>query len=102
MINDTDADGNSRVNLPELPPLMVGKVKDTCTEEELDEAFKGFDHDDNGFSNADESPRRTTNVGEEVAFLSRKREMTCTKRARSRSAAWTALAGIRSRRSRII
>ena len=75
-INETDAYGDSTIDLPEFLPLMVGKVKKTFTEEELVESFKVFDDDENGFGGAAESQRRTTNVGDKVAFLLRKGEMT--------------------------
>ena len=45
-------------------PLMVGKVKDTHTEEELMKACKLVDHAESGFGGAAESRRRTTNVSE--------------------------------------
>ena len=68
MINETDADGNSTIDLLEFLPLTVGKVKDNI-DEELVEAFMVFDFDDNGFGCAAESRRWTTNVGEKAAVL---------------------------------
>ena len=47
MINEPDADGNGANDLPEFLPSSVGKVKDTGIEEELVEAIKVIDQDEN-------------------------------------------------------
>ena len=40
MINEVDADGNGTIDFPEFLNLMARKMKDTDSEEELQEAFK--------------------------------------------------------------
>ena len=47
MINETDADGHGTNDLPEFLPSTAGKVKDTSTKEELVEAIKVIDQDEN-------------------------------------------------------
>mmetsp|Transcript_3482 Transcript_3482/g.533 ORF Transcript_3482/g.533 Transcript_3482/m.533 type:complete len:81 (-) Transcript_3482:214-456(-) len=54
MINEIDADGNGLIDFDEFCKLMAKKMKDTDTEEELIEAFKVFDRDNNGKIDADE------------------------------------------------
>uniref|UniRef100_A0A7I4ASK6 EF-hand domain-containing protein n=1 Tax=Physcomitrium patens TaxID=3218 RepID=A0A7I4ASK6_PHYPA len=54
MINEVDADGNGTIDFPEFLNLMARKMKDTDSEEELKEAFKVFDKDQNGFISAAE------------------------------------------------
>ncbi|KAG5574173.1 hypothetical protein H5410_063939 [Solanum commersonii] len=49
MINEVDADGNRTIDFPEFLNLMARKMKDTDSEEELKEAFRVFDKDQNGF-----------------------------------------------------
>ena len=44
MINEVDADGNGTIDFPEFLTMMARKMKDTDTEEELKEAFKGKSH----------------------------------------------------------
>nr|ACJ72161.1 UGT4 [Pueraria montana var. lobata] len=52
MINEVDADGNGTIDFPEFLNLMARKMKDTDSEEELKEAFRVFDKDQNGFISA--------------------------------------------------
>ena len=47
LIKDLDSDGNGRVELSEFMNLMYQKMKETDTEEELSEAFKGFKRNQN-------------------------------------------------------
>ncbi|MBA0784281.1 hypothetical protein Gotri_001869, partial [Gossypium trilobum] len=54
MINEVDADGNGTIDFPEFLNLMARKMKDTDSEEELKEAFRVFDKDQNGFISAAE------------------------------------------------
>ena len=49
MINEVDADGNGTIDFPEFLNLMARKMKDTDSEEELKEAFRVFDKDQNGY-----------------------------------------------------
>ncbi|XP_073105606.1 calmodulin-2 isoform X2 [Elaeis guineensis] len=52
MINEVDADQNGAIDFHEFLNLMACKVKNTDSEEELREAFKVFDKDQNGFISA--------------------------------------------------
>ena len=45
MINEVDADGNGSLDFSEFLTLMASKVRSSDTEEELVEAFKIFDAD---------------------------------------------------------
>ncbi|CAM8963640.1 unnamed protein product [Rhodiola kirilowii] len=68
MINEVDADGNGTTDcFPEfLLKLMARKMKDTDSEEELKEAFRVFDKDQNGFISAAELRHVMTNLGEKL------------------------------------
>merc|ERR1712182_43992 len=66
MINEVDADGNGTIDFTEFLSLMARKMKDTDTEEELREAFKVFDKDNNGFISAAELRHVMTNLGEKL------------------------------------
>ncbi|KAG5574171.1 hypothetical protein H5410_063937 [Solanum commersonii] len=66
MINEVDADGNETIDLPEFLNLMARKMKDTDSEEELKEAFRVFDKDQNGFISAAELRHVMTNLGEKL------------------------------------
>mmetsp|Transcript_2907 Transcript_2907/g.4717 ORF Transcript_2907/g.4717 Transcript_2907/m.4717 type:complete len:150 (+) Transcript_2907:171-620(+) len=66
MIQEVDADEQGRIDFPSFLTLMAQKVKDTDTEEELIEAFKVFDRDQNGFISAGELRYSMTNLGEKL------------------------------------
>ncbi|WMV56542.1 hypothetical protein MTR67_049927 [Solanum verrucosum] len=66
MINEVDADGNGTIDFPEFLNLTAGKMKDTNSEEELKEAFRVFDKDQNGFISAAELRHVMTNLGEKL------------------------------------
>ena len=66
MINEVDADGNGTIDFPEFLNLMARKMKDTDSEEELKEAFRVFDKDQNGFIFAAELCHVMTNLGEKL------------------------------------
>ncbi|URD87526.1 hypothetical protein MUK42_26602 [Musa troglodytarum] len=81
MINEVDADGNGTIDFPEFLNLMARKMKDTDSEflnlmarkmkdtdseEELKEAFRVFDEDQNGFISAAELRHVMTNLGEKL------------------------------------
>ncbi|URE03052.1 hypothetical protein MUK42_20998 [Musa troglodytarum] len=54
MIKEVDINGNGTIEYAEFLNLMARKMKETDTEEELREAFKVFDKDQNGFISAGE------------------------------------------------
>ncbi|XP_073150530.1 calmodulin-7-like [Henckelia pumila] len=66
MINEVDADGNGTIDFPEFLNLMVRKMRDTDSVEELTEAFRVFDKDQNGFISAAELRHVMTNLGEKL------------------------------------
>ncbi|CAK9268471.1 unnamed protein product [Sphagnum jensenii] len=66
MINEVDADGSGTIDFPEFLNLMARKMKDTDSEEELKEAFRVFDKDQNGFISAAELRHVMTNLGEKL------------------------------------
>uniref|UniRef100_A0A8C6G6P8 EF-hand domain-containing protein n=1 Tax=Mus spicilegus TaxID=10103 RepID=A0A8C6G6P8_MUSSI len=47
MINEVDAASNGTIDFPEFLTMMARKMKDTDSEEEIREAFRVFDKDDN-------------------------------------------------------
>ncbi len=67
MINEVDLDGNGTIDFKEFLGLMVRKMKDTDTEEELIEAFKVFDRDGNGYITSLELRMVMSNLGEELS-----------------------------------
>src|ERR1700677_4130406 len=66
MINEVDADGNGTIDFPEFLTMMARKMKDTDSEEEIREAFKVFDRDNNGFISAAELRHVMTSIGEKL------------------------------------
>ena len=66
MIKQVDLDGNGTIDFKEFLGLMVRKMKDTDTEEELLEAFKVFDRDTNGFITSHELRHVMTSLGESL------------------------------------
>merc|ERR1719284_2299860 len=68
MIQDVDAaeDVQGRIDFPDFLSLMARKMKDTDTEEELIEAFKVFDRDEDGFISAGELRSSMMNLGEKL------------------------------------
>jgi calmodulin len=54
MIHEVDADGDGTIDFAEFLDLMARKMKDADSDEELKEAFKVFDKDQNGFISAAE------------------------------------------------
>merc|ERR1712232_546645 len=62
-----DVEGESeRIDFPDFLSLMARKMKDTDTEEELIEAFKVFDRDEDGFISAGELRSSMMNLGEKL------------------------------------
>ena len=49
--------------------MMAKKLKDTDTEEEMREAFKVFDRDNNGFITPTELKQVMTNLGEKLTGM---------------------------------
>ncbi|CAH8387125.1 unnamed protein product [Eruca vesicaria subsp. sativa] len=66
MINEVDADGNRTIDFPDFLNLMAREMKDTNTEEDLKEAFRVLDKDQNGFISAAELRHVMTNLGQKL------------------------------------
>ncbi|MCJ1321932.1 hypothetical protein MMC15_007277 [Xylographa vitiligo] len=72
MINEVDADNNGTIDFPEFLTMMARKMKDTDSEDEIrvdqniKEAFKVFDRDNNGFISAAELRHVMTSIGEKL------------------------------------
>ncbi|CAO3614746.1 unnamed protein product [Cunninghamella echinulata] len=69
MINEADADGNGTMDFNEFLWLMAKKQSSTDADmaQELKEAFKVFDKDNNGFISASELRHVMTSVGENLS-----------------------------------
>ena len=63
IIEEVDSDGNGTIDFKEFLGLMVNRMKDTHTEEELLEAFKIFDRDNKGYITALELRLVLNNLG---------------------------------------
>lgn len=67
MVNEIDIDGNGTIEFPEFIAMMAKKLKDGGDpEEDLREAFKVFDKDNNGFISQSELRLVMTNLGEKL------------------------------------
>ncbi|KAK8924189.1 hypothetical protein KSP39_PZI019645 [Platanthera zijinensis] len=66
MINEVDINGNGTIEFGEFLSLMARKIKETDAEEELKEAFKVFDKDQNGYISAAELRNVMINLGEKL------------------------------------
>lgn len=66
MINEVDADGSGTIDFPEFLNLMARKLRGTDSDEELKNAFRVFDKDQNGFISAAELRIVMSNVGEKL------------------------------------
>lgn len=66
MINEVDADGSGTIECQEFLELMAKKIKGTDSDEQLKEAFRVFDKDQNGFISAAELRHVLTNLGEKL------------------------------------
>jgi calmodulin len=66
MIHEVDADGDGTIDFAEFLDLMARKMKDADSDEELKEAFKVFDKDQNGFISAAELRHVMINLGEKL------------------------------------
>ncbi|KAG5357677.1 Calmodulin [Yarrowia sp. C11] len=66
MINEVDANNDGTIDFAEFLTMMARKMKDTDSEEEIREAFKVFDRDNNGFISSQELRHVMTSIGEKL------------------------------------
>ncbi|KAL3873879.1 hypothetical protein ACJMK2_036962 [Sinanodonta woodiana] len=66
MIREVDVDGNGTIDFDEFLQMMGRKMKETDTEEEIKEAFKLFDKDNNGLISPSELKSVMVNLGERL------------------------------------
>ena len=64
MIKEVDANRNGTIEFPEFLTMM--KAKDTDREKEIQEAFRFFDKDGNGFISAAELGQVVASLGEKI------------------------------------
>ena len=66
MVKEVDVDGSGTIEFSEFLNLMARKMRDSDSEEQLKEAFRVFDKDQNGFISAFELRNVLTNLGEKL------------------------------------
>ncbi|KAL2345787.1 hypothetical protein Fmac_007072 [Flemingia macrophylla] len=66
MMNEVDTDGNGTIEFGEFLNLMATKMKESEAEEELKEAFRVFDKDQDGYISPSELRSVMRTIGEKV------------------------------------
>ncbi|XP_027931502.1 calmodulin-like protein 11 isoform X2 [Vigna unguiculata] len=66
MMSEVDTDGNGTIEFGEFLNLMARKMKESEAEEELKEAFRVFDKDQDGYISASELRSVMRTIGEKV------------------------------------
>ncbi|XVE62818.1 hypothetical protein DITRI_Ditri06bG0150500 [Diplodiscus trichospermus] len=66
MISEVDTDGNGTIEFGEFLNLMERKMKEAEAEEELKEAFRVFDMDQDGYISPNELRQVMINIGEKL------------------------------------
>ncbi|KAK7337905.1 hypothetical protein VNO77_18496 [Canavalia gladiata] len=66
MMNEVDTDGNGTIEFGEFLNLMARKMKESEAEEELKEAFRVFDKDQDGYISPSELRSVMRTIGEKV------------------------------------
>merc|ERR1712176_1143147 len=66
MIKEVDRDNSGKVDFSDFLQLMARKLKDVDSEEDVKEAFRVFDKDNNGLVSAQELRHVLTNLGEKL------------------------------------
>jgi calmodulin len=68
LIKDVDTNDNGRIDFEEFLNLMVRKMKDTDTEEEMQEAFRVFDREGSGYITKKSMKDVMVQLGENLSF----------------------------------
>ncbi|XP_041566328.1 neo-calmodulin [Drosophila elegans] len=66
MINEVDSDGNGSIAAAEFCDVILRKMRDTSKEEELRDAFRVFDKQNNGYISTTELRNIFVGLGEKV------------------------------------
>ncbi|XP_056021983.1 calmodulin-alpha-like [Ostrea edulis] len=66
MLKGVDEDGNGSIDFEEFVLMMADKLERSNTEDEIREAFKLFDKDDNGYISVSELKNILTETGEKI------------------------------------
>ncbi|KAG6773369.1 hypothetical protein POTOM_020643 [Populus tomentosa] len=66
MISEVDVDGNGTIEFGEFLNLMARKMRENDADEELKEAFKVFDKDQDGYISPNELRHVMINLGEQL------------------------------------
>ncbi|GAV75777.1 EF_hand_5 domain-containing protein [Cephalotus follicularis] len=67
MINEVDADGSGTIEFGEFLDLMARKMKEGEAEDEMKEAFKMFDKDQDGYISPNELRHAMITLGEKLS-----------------------------------
>ncbi|KAJ3645655.1 hypothetical protein Zmor_023296 [Zophobas morio] len=67
MVNEVDQDGNGTIEFNEFLQMMSKKMKDADGEEELKEAFRVFDKNNDGLISSNELRHVMTSLGERLS-----------------------------------
>uniref|UniRef100_J3N5U2 Calmodulin-like protein 1 n=1 Tax=Oryza brachyantha TaxID=4533 RepID=J3N5U2_ORYBR len=67
MVAEVDADGSGSIDFDEFLSLLARKLRDTEAEDDIRDAFRVFDKDQNGFITADELRHVMTNLGDRIS-----------------------------------
>ncbi|KAG6750638.1 hypothetical protein POTOM_045146 [Populus tomentosa] len=66
MIKEADVDGNGTIEFGEFRNLMARKIKENDADDELKEAFKVFDKDQDGYISPNELRHAMISLGEQL------------------------------------
>uniref|UniRef100_A0A0E0R3T8 EF-hand domain-containing protein n=1 Tax=Oryza rufipogon TaxID=4529 RepID=A0A0E0R3T8_ORYRU len=67
MVEEVDADGSGSIEFEEFLGLLARKLRDTGAEDDIREAFRVFDKDQNGFITPDELRHVMANLGDPLS-----------------------------------
>ncbi|PLB53972.1 calmodulin [Aspergillus steynii IBT 23096] len=66
MIDEVDVDKSGTIDFPEFLTMMARRTKEQDLEEDISEAFKVFDRDDDGFISPEELRQVMISIGEKL------------------------------------